>query len=463
MARPLSVGAKWTLRYAAATLVLVSLFAVFLYTRVEDKLDRDARLLLRLQANELLDEIAEHPGDLAIVDEYVARHVAAARGRLRLGIRVFAEDGSLPIERGVFASETLPRPERFPGPGEEPLVSELDSGERYPYFSLLARAARGWVQVAIYTRPFVRSAREIRNVFYWSLPPLLAAVGLFGWWLARGSLRPVARITDAARRISASRLDEHVPTTGTGDELDRLAATLNEMQDRIGEGVERTRSFAANAAHELRAPLTRLRNRLETALEAGSDAEPDPKLLEDLLGDVDRLAAMVTGLLRLAHSEGGLEPARVEEVDLAQLLEAVAEFFEPLAADKGVALRRRLATPAPVRGDAAWLHQLFANLVDNAIKFTPAQGAVELEAEVRGEKVVARVHDTGRGIAEQDRERIFDPFHRGTVSSEVEGVGLGLPLARQIARAHGGDIDLDSAPGHGATFTVTLPAATGAR
>jgi signal transduction histidine kinase len=223
------------------------------------------------------------------------------------------------------------------------------------------------------------------------------------------------------------------------------------------------RGFTANAAHELRAPLTRLRNRLETALEAGRDAEPDSKTLEALLADVDRLSAMVSGLLRLAHSEGGLEPERVAEVDLAALLEAVAEFFEPLAEEKGVTLRRGPMHPALVRGDPAWLHQLFANLVDNAVKFTPAGGAVELEAALEGPAVVVKVHDTGRGIAAEDLERIFDPFHRGGVSAEVEGVGLGLPLARQIARAHGGDIALDSAPGHGSTFRVRLPAASAAR
>jgi signal transduction histidine kinase len=286
---------------------------------------------------------------------------------------------------------------------------------------------------------------------------MILATSLFGWWLVRGTLRPIARIDEAARRISASRLEERIAQTGSGDELDRLAGTLNEMMERLHAGVGQIRRFGSSAAHELRAPISRLRHRIEDALSRERDPIADEKLLLETLADVDGIAATVRALLDLAHSEGGLDSHQVQDVPLSALLDGVADFFEPTAEARGIALHRSYPAELAVRGEPNWLRQLFANLVDNAIKFSERGGRVEIEAEEDGAGVRVRVHDYGRGIPAEERERIFDPFHRAPHGGGVAGVGLGLALARQIAVAHGGGIEVESTEGQGSTFSVHLP------
>jgi two-component system heavy metal sensor histidine kinase CusS len=278
----------------------------------------------------------------------------------------------------------------------------------------------------------------------------------------RGSLRPIAAINRAAQRISGTHLDERIPTTGSGDELDQLANTLNEMMARIRRSVEHMQRFSANAAHELRTPLNALRSRLEVTLE--NDRSPDEyrKILGETAEQVALLSDSVHAMLRLAQSEAGLAPEHRVPVPIAPLLEEVADFFGPLAEEQGLALELGAFDDATVSGEPAWLRQAVANLVDNAIRYTPEGGRIQLSAQRDdGARAVAiRVADTGPGIEAAEQERIFEPFHRVRGEHAAgPGAGLGLALAREIARAHGGDVSVESAPGEGSRFTVRLPLA----
>lgn len=453
----LSIGARWTLRYAAATMLLLAAFSLLLYDEVRERIAEDAALLIRLQMSELGEELLRRGDDLAAIEEYVENHVSAGAADLKLGIRIFDAEGLLLLQRGGV--EGLPLPAQFPhADSEEIQIHEVELGDKYPYFVSLLPRAGGWIQVSVYSRPFLRTALEIRDFFWIAMGPMLVAVGLFGWWLARSSLRPIARMDATARRITASHLDERIPTTGTEDELDRLALTLNAMIDRMEQSVSGLRRFSSNAAHELRAPLARLRNRLEDAAVHERDPERDAVLLRDALADVDRLAGLVRTLLELARAEAGLPDEGVDEVDVGGLLESIAAFFEPLAAERDVELRCDAPAGLQVRGEPSWLRQLFANLVDNAVKYSKPGGRVTLDARRQGGRVIARVHDLGIGIPATDRVRIFDHLHRGARVHE-SGSGLGLTLVRQIARIHGGDVEVESEEGQGSTFSVSLPAA----
>jgi heavy metal sensor kinase len=292
-----------------------------------------------------------------------------------------------------------------------------------------------------------------------ALPITLVVTAGLGWLLARGSLRPIQRITQTARRIGGAHLYETVPTSGSGDELDQLAVTLNEMIARIRESMERVRRFSGDAAHEIRTPLAAIRSQVEVTLERHRDAEEYEQVLRHVLDEVERLGAGTDAMLRLAQSEGGLDPARRTPVDLSALLADVVAFFEPLAAESDVKLELDLRPTGPVAGDPSWLHQLFANLVHNAIKFTPAGGSVRvgLAPEPEGAAVVASVRDTGAGIPADELGRIFERFHKVDASRSQVGFGLGLSLAREIAKAHGGSIEVESRLGRGSVFRVTLP------
>jgi len=264
-------------------------------------------------------------------------------------------------------------------------------------------------------------------------------------------------MTEAARRITMSQLDEKIPISGSGDELDSLAQTLNEMMARIGIGVAGVRSFSSNAAHQLRTPVSLLHSRLDIAATAVRDPVSDQQLIEAALDDSVRIGEAIRGMLRLADSEAGLRSENRKPVELFPLLEAVVEFFEPLASEQGIRLTLDAAGPATVIGDAEWLNELFSNLVDNALKYTKAGGSVIVTARREGAHVAVAVRDTGCGIPADELDRVLGRFQRGRSHGQMGGAGLGLGGALEIARAHGGSIEVESTPGRGATFTAWLP------
>lgn len=468
--RPLSVGARWTLRYTAALLVAVVLFALFSYDRVRQREREDAEDHLAFHVRQVADAVREHGPAHPEVARLLRGSVAAADGDLRLGLAVRDAEGALRAAAGTLAEHPLAVEEELLRGAREHDWDEVDLPGSEPYLLLHRRVeaagvggpdapAPAYVQGVLYTREFVRGARAVRDTYLWSIPLVLLATAGIGYVLARGSLRPLQEMNRTARRISAANLDARVPTTASGDELDALAHTLNDMIRRLAEGMERARRFAANAAHQLRTPLAALRSRLDVTLERERSAEEYRRALSETSRQVAALSETVGALLRLARAEAGLPDAARGPVDLTALLGEVSAFFEPLAAERGVALDMRLPERLVARGDAASLLQLFANLLHNAVEHTPEGGRVALAAEADAEGVRVRVRDTGPGVPPEEFERVFEPFHRAEGGGG--GTGLGLALAREIARAHGGEVTLEPAPGGGASFTVRLPGGTG--
>jgi len=293
---------------------------------------------------------------------------------------------------------------------------------------------------------------------------VLAATG--GALTARAALARIDTISRTARRISAEDLTERLPRDGTGDELDRLAGTLNEMFARLDAAFAQIRRFAADAAHELRTPLTALRGGLEVALRTDRTASQYREVLVSSLEDVQRLVRLAEDLLLLARASAGAgaKPARVE---LEPLLLEVCDTALRLAAGSDVSVRMADgaalsgAAAGAVAGDAMALRRALLNLVENALNYTPAGGTVELSLGREGGDAVIAVRDTGVGIASADLERIFDPFVRldAARTRATGGAGLGLAIVRSIVAVHGGTVSAESVPGAGSTFTVRLPIA----
>jgi two-component system heavy metal sensor histidine kinase CusS len=415
-------------------MLIVTAMAFGHYKLVERQIRADALLLLEIQAREIAEAVgrqAQGPVATEELADYLDQHVD-------------------------ITSRQIPVHPDFEVLAAEGRVVEFDAGDRYPYQILIAPLLSGYAEIVIYSRHFLRGVRDVRNSFLQTLPIALLLSGLIGWWMARGSLASIARMTDAARRISASQLDEKIPTTGTGDELDSLARTLNAMMSRIRAGLERARSFSTNAAHQLRTPISHARSRLEIAAVSPRNPQADQTLIAAVLHDLERLGEAIRGMLRLADSEGGIRADRRRVVVLAPLVEEVLGFFEPLASERDVKLRLLSAAPATVSGDPDWLKELFSNLIDNALKYTPAGSSVEVAVRADRDRAAVSVRDHGPGIAAEARERVFERFYREEPASE-SGLGLGLTLAREIARAHDGDIVVEDAPGQGSTFTARLP------
>lgn len=285
----------------------------------------------------------------------------------------------------------------------------------------------------------------------------LAALG--GAILAQLALRPLDRMTRAARRISAEDLSQRVERPRTGDELDRLAETMNDMLARLEQAFSQSRRFAADAAHELRTPLAALRGSIEVALKSARSPEEYRRVLASALEEVERLIRLSEDLLLLSRSMAGPEPTRAA-VELEPLLLEVFDLGARLGQPAGVSIRIESAAPASVRGEAAALRRALGNLVENAIKYTPRGGKVGLSLGADPESAVIEVSDTGIGIEPADADRIFDPFVRldAARSRDTGGAGLGLTIARSIVVAHGGTLSVESRPG-GSRFTIRLPLA----
>jgi len=293
----------------------------------------------------------------------------------------------------------------------------------------------------------------------------LAAAG--GAWIAGRALAPVRAMAQQAREITAADLARRVPRRGAEDELDYLADTLNVVLARLEAAFTELRRFTADAAHELRTPLTALKSGLEVALRHPRTAEEHARTLQGSLEEVDRLVRLAEDLLLLSRATSGAGLAR-RRVELEPLVLEVFDIGLRLADGTGVSVRMGDAEPAAVMGDAIALRRLLLILVENAVKYTPAGGVVELSlsrvlaAEVgeAGPEILLTVRDTGIGIDPADHARVFEPFVRldDARSRETGGAGLGLAIARSIALAHGGAITLDSEPKAGSVFTVRLPA-----
>jgi heavy metal sensor kinase len=345
-----------------------------------------------------------------------------------------------------------------------PTLETVDGLGRYPV-RLLTRPVFVGGQLASFLQVgmSLESVSMARHRFLLAMAAVLPLALLFasggGWLLARRALQPVDRMTEAARRISAEQLSIRLETRGTKDELERLAETLNAMFSRLDAAFRQVRQFSADASHELQTPLTILRGELEVALRAPRSAEEYQRVLGSALEECERLASLVDGLLLLARADAGVLRMERQPVDLVHLVEEVGAQVRLLADAHALTLCYELVEPLIIQGDHAHLRRLLLNLVDNGLKYTPPGGRVTLAVQRQDAWAALRVSDTGIGLSPEEQAHIFQRFYRASnvQVQEAGGAGLGLCIAHSIAQAHGGYMQVESAPGRGSTFTVFLP------
>jgi len=290
-------------------------------------------------------------------------------------------------------------------------------------------------------------------------PAVALVVAGGGYYLVARALAPVVRAARSAERITLHNLDERLPVVETGDELEQLSLALNNMIARLAEAFEQNRRFVADASHELRTPLTTLRGELESVLEQACSPQTRDSI-GSALEEVDRLAKIVEALFAISLLDAG-EAQEWTQFDLGRLVTGTAEQMSLLAEDKGVSLQCRVRKSVMVEGDAARIKQVVVNLLDNAIKYTPAGGAITLEVHEREGRAVMEVSDTGIGIPAAALPHVFERFFRvdKARSREAGGAGLGLAIVKSICSAHGAKVEVKSVEGRGSTFTVDLPLA----
>ena len=462
--RPLSIRARLTLWYTGVVAAILLLVGVAAYSLLRWHLYNDLDASLFTVADVLrdappMDPAAPLPPDLEpLVRGFLGSEFADALMQLldpegRLRSRALRPALPLSPEARVNALRGAPTLETV----------ELGTGEQARLLTMpVVRAGRivDMVQVAMPLRRTRQALVRYVQTLLVLLPlgAVLSAIG--GWLLARRALRPVDRMSHSALEISAQDLSRRLELRGTHDEIDRLAETLNAMLARLEAAFVEMQRFTADAAHELRTPLTALRGGIEVALRAERSREDYRGVLTSSLEEVEQLIRLTEDLLLLSRSTMGLSAAR-QPVDLEPLCLEALELGVRLAKGKGVSVSMGATVPAVVQGDAGALRRAVLNLVDNAVKYTPAGGSVVVSLERSGERVWIVVEDTGIGIDPADAERIFEPFVRLDAgrSRDTGGTGLGLAIARSIVLAHRGTLEVETRAGGGSRFTIDLPAA----
>ncbi len=289
----------------------------------------------------------------------------------------------------------------------------------------------------------------------------IVVIALGGGLLAtQSALAPVRRLTDAVRRIvQTGRTDARVPLEGTGDALDELTVLFNAMLDKIEGLVTAMRAALDNVSHDLRTPLTRLRGTAELALAAEPDAQRYRDALADCVEDSDRVLVMLNTLMDISEAESGAMQLHREPVAVAEVISRAVELYRDVAEAKGITLTASAPADLTVHADRPRLEQVMANLLDNATKYTPTGGRVEVTARREDDRAVLRVRDTGPGIPADEMPRIWERLFRGDQSRSERGLGLGLSLVKAVVEAHGGTVAVESNPGQGSIFSVSLPLA----
>lgn len=298
---------------------------------------------------------------------------------------------------------------------------------------------------------------------------ILSIAPLGGFWLSGRATHPLAQIIRTAARLRPRRMEERLPIRGTGDELDQLSLTINHFLDLIADYLDRNREFVANAAHELRSPLAAVQSSVEVALNSDRTIAAYKELLAEIVEECSSLGGLVNQLLLLAESDAGSLQVGSKPVSLDQLAQHSVDMFRGAAEDRGVDLRFGRTDPLSVRGDDRRLQQVVNNLVDNAVKFTPAGGSVTVDLihDRVAKRAIFRVRDSGVGISPLDLPHVFERFYRADKSRQREqqthehqpgGTGLGLSICQSIVQAHNGTMEIDSMPAQGTKVVVTLPA-----
>jgi heavy metal sensor kinase len=453
-----SVRLRLALAHSAALGLILLAYAalVFAFLRASLLADLDSRLREEVG---LADEHLEPSDDGRLLwrGRYHPDDEDAPAGERWL--EVWSPEGELLLRAPA------PRPLGLPAPDsrgssartlnlEGTSLRVLDGRTSIAGVTVVVRAARS-------AEPLRRSLAQLLLVLGLGVPIALAASLALGYGLARRALAPIERMTERARAITADRLSDRLPVDNPDDELGRLASTFNDTFARLERSFDQLRRFTADASHELRTPLTAMRSVGEVGLSQPRDVVGYREVIGSMLEEVDRLTRLVETLLAFSRADAGQVRLHAEALDLADLSREVVVHLGVLAEEKGQSLAVEARGPVPARADRSVLRQALVNLVDNAIKHSPAGQPIRVVAWADGGSSVVDVIDRGPGIPSEHRPHVFERFYRvdEARSRESGGVGLGLALAEWAVRSAGGRIEVETEEGAGSTFRIVLPRA----
>jgi heavy metal sensor kinase len=460
-----SVRGRLTLFYVsilAAALIIVGvliyiLLARALYVRVDETLQAGVGIAMTSLRN-----------DLAEGQDYddAARSTAAEQASSQQMLAIYDSRGRLLAESGRDGDLDITLPPLPSIPDDEELLetvleSDGDDRHRLAFRSVSIPPSQYIVVVGADLEPMDEELDFLRGTLGYVVPIALVVAGIGGSFLARKSLSPVVAMADRARRIGVENLSERLPVANPRDELGHLAETFNELLGRLEASLIQQRQFMADASHELRTPVTTTRTAATVALQQEHRDEADYReTLRIVEQQAARLSRVVDDMFTLARADAGNYPMRLTPMYLDEVIDDLMRAARVTAATRQVSVEATTIPSAAFSGDEDLIRRMIGNLLDNAVRHTPAGTTVRVDLDGTDDGYAIAVKDQGSGIPPEIRERIFERFFRGDpsrLSGAREGAGLGLALARWIAKAHGGDVILARSSPAGSTFVISLP------
>jgi len=444
----------WNIFLMALTFALAG---GYLLLRFQSSLIKSVDASLQLAVSQSLSSIEDESKILAFdqSDYNPARHFADASYALRL----LSPQGVILDTLGE--ANTVPQwGSTIPGFSTQSISGDDERWRIYTQSIVNQDGTQaGWIQAAQSLTAMTDTLQDFRDQIFWLIPLILLLAGLGGAFLAGRMLQPIDHITRTAAEIEASDLSQRIGYQGPADEIGRLAQTFDRMLERLRSAFERERRFTGDVAHELRTPLTVLKGQLEVTLSRKRSKAEYQQTLNDLSAQVERLIRLSNALLFLSRSDQKQLTWEPVSLNLADLLVVILEQIQPLVDEKSLVLTAEIPDDLPITGDTDHLIRLFLNLLDNAVKYTPSEGQINLLASCNLTRVQVVIRNSGEGIPVEHLPHLFERFYRVEAdrSSQSGGSGLGLAISREIVRLHGGTIEVQSASGQGVSFTVTLP------
>lgn len=459
--RRLSIGVRLTLWYLAFFALAQLAFGAGMWWILRDNLYDLVDDGLEQQVDDLKSFLQSQPKDrsLAKVTEEVNETYAIEHPGDYLV--VYAENGE-PIYRSAFLQahlSALLSPDQI----NQPVTRSRRIERRHFRFIFQKLEVNGHsytVEMGVPATDAVETLHLFRSYLLMFAPFVLLMAAGGGYWLSRRALSPVDSLVQTAREVSGANLKSRLQKLDTGDELQRLSDTLNEMLDRIESAFLRITEFTADASHELRTPISLIRTEAELALRRSRGEAEYKESLRHILVEAERTTVLIEQLLSSARADAGREKVHLEPVDLRQTLSSVVEGWQQVATIRNLQFSTRLASSELfVLGDETLLRRLADILLDNAFKYTSSPGSVQLSLALNGDGAVITVHDSGVGIPQEEQSKIFERFYRVDKARNRAqgGAGLGLAIATWIASQHRGSIEVESRVGEGATFRIELP------
>lgn len=458
----LPIRLRLTAWYFAVLAAVLSAFGIAAYLEMEHSIHRtvDEELEARAEGVHQLIERTIQRGAPQDLPEGLREHTELRQGGALL--QVSDEQGNWLYRSKVMSDYGVPEAMKTRNPNRA-----LDfRGGAVPLRIWNQRVNVGGqsylIQSAYEMDDFYGALEDFELLLFISIPLLLVGAAAGGYWISSLALAPVDQITQTARTISAQNLSSRLVVPNTGDELQRLSETLNGMLERLEAAFKKITQFTADASHELRTPVAVMRTRAELALRKARSPEEYREVIAEVLAELEKTSALIEQLMFLARADSGAETLRFTPTNVAEVLREACHQGSALAEAKQVGFEERINGDSMwIQGDASSLRRLFLILIDNAVKYTPANGHVEVSLHRNDGYAVAEVRDTGIGISATDLPNVFERFYRADKARTREsgGVGLGLSIGRWIIEVHAGTIEVQSAPGRGSVFQVRLPVA----